>query len=108
MKKKFAIRIYHHSECHYGIQYCNYYFFPFFWKTLLFFFEPHDFTSGLECWSPRLFSTYKSAEQTAKKFQSLADINSYYKPHIEIMTEFYKNKKEYLEKNFPYKTKRIL
>lgn len=107
MKKKFAVKIYHHSNCYYGIQYCNYYFFPLFWKTLLFFFEPRDFTSGLECWSPRLFSTYKSAEQTAKKFQSINDIYDYYKPHNKIMREFCKNKREYLKQHFPYATKRI-
>lgn len=105
MKKKFTVRITHFLGTFYKIEYANYYIFPIY-RTLKYWFECNNLTSNLECWSTLLLPL-EEAETLAKTLHTFEDIAKWYERHIKKEALFYKRKKEFLEKNVPYKTKII-
>jgi len=103
MKKKFKIKIKHHSRDKYTISWAEYWFIPF-WIPISFWYST-DLTSTSR-WTPCLF-TIEKAEEVAKRLKSFDDVWNYEEPYRINQANFQKRKKEYLEKNVPYKSKII-
>lgn len=101
-KKKFKVRVRHFYQDKYEVQFAHYHIIPIY-HSLCFWFE-QSLTSNTECWTIKLFD-YQSAEKFAKSLKSIDDVRKWYEKDEEKEKSFYIRKKEYYEKNVPYRTK---
>jgi hypothetical protein len=103
-QKKFKTRVVHFGQDKYSVEFSYYLIIPL-WHALDFWFS-QTLTGGTECWSTQLFS-FSKAEEFAASLKSKEDLDNYYKEEKKKETLFYKEKKEYLDKNVPYQKKVI-
>ncbi len=104
LEKKFKVRIKHYSEKYYIVQYCFYYFIPFWWLSIDHWFDA-GYIGDLECYSDKLFKLEK-AEEFAELLTP-ESLKLWDEKQKNKMKQFYIQKEEYRLKNIPYSTKII-
>lgn len=101
MKYKFRIKVYQQSSLNYGIKYAYYKFIPN-WKTI----DCWVYSLGNMCWKPRDW-TVDEAEEAAKGFKSIEDINTYLSMDRGNEKDYIENQRNWKKKMTPYRSKEI-